>query len=280
VGVDPGQKRWAEGERLVKLYVVYTGEKPPSLPEELLIPIESPPQNYSELWVHKKIWKEQPADAVGIFHCRRYLDFSRPILEPPFPEKRPLPYRICRSPKEIVWTKEKTETLLQKFDVIAPIAERTGLTVRERFGRYPNHRLQDLDLACRILLKQRPDFAHAAEHYLSGDREYYGNLFFMRWSFFDRYCQILFPVLEEFEAQAKSPPPRAPGYLGERIFGIYFTWLQSQPQVRCGEVPRVHFWEYDDKNHHFHRAMLINQFLPPGSNRRCWMKLHFDHLRR
>lgn len=252
--------------------MVYTEDKPELSPGCLLTPFKSPIQNYSELWAHKKIWEGHIADAVGIFHYRRYLDLSKPVLEFPLSSKRPIPYKIHQKPDINVYSKEKLELLMRNFDVIAPTAEWTGIPVYERFGQYSVHRKEDLKLVCDILLDLYPEFSDAAKQYLSGKIEYYGNLFLMRWKFFDQYCQILFKVLEHFEEQAQEPPPRTPGYLGERIFGIYFTWLQTQPNVHCGEVPRVHFWGYDDATHHFRRNMIINQMLPPGSVRRYWAK--------
>jgi len=261
---------------MVTLYVAYTGN-PPALPPDCgLIPFESPRQDLSELWLHKKIWQEHSAEAVGIFHLRRYLDLDKPVLPVPSAGKPPLPYRIRKEPDTSAYTREKLDILMHHFDVIAPTAERTGIPVYQRFGQSDFQRSKDLALACRILLTHHPELAEAAFQYLSGNVEYYGNLFLMRWNIFDQYCQLLFDVLDQFEARAVSPPPRTAGYLGERIFGIYFTWLQAQPGVRCGEVPRVHFWTYDDDIHHLRRNIPINWLLPPGSARRCWLRRHLS----
>ncbi len=260
---------------MIKLFVAYTGVPPVILKTSSLMPIESPKQNYSELWVHKKIWREEKCDAVGIFHSRRYLDLSRPVVSFSSSDKRPLPYRIKKEPDFCAYTQDRLEALMRRFDVIAPVAERTGISVLERFGRYPAHRKEDLELACKILLTLRPDLADAAKLYLSQDFEYYGNLFLMKWDYFDAYCRLLFEVLEQFEKEAIAPPSRTPGYLGERIFGIYFTWLQTQKNIRCGEAARVHFWGYDDATHHLKRDRIINFFLPPSSRRRIWVKKIF-----
>ena len=68
----------------------------------------------------------------------------------------------------------------------------------------------------------------------------------MRKEYFEPYMQWLFPLLEEFEQVKASSSygkdqARMAGYLAERLFGVYYTWLKQKGGVRCCELPYVIF---------------------------------------
>ena len=161
--------------------------------------------------------------------------------------------------------------LLSDIDVLAPVWEYTGISVWERYGMYPFQRLDDLKLVKEIILEKYPAYEDAMNTYLNGLGEYYGNLYVMRWKYFDQYCQWLFSILECFDEKVNDPLPRTAGYLAERLFGIWFTYQKQQGLV-CAELPRVHFSMYDDKTHHLSRQRMINLFLCPGSKWRSIVK--------
>lgn len=225
-------------------------------------------ENYCELRAQYWVWKNTTLsddDYVGFFHYRRYLDFSRGKALPLPLRKRPLPYRIVRWPQAEQYTSEHVADCIQDFDVIAPFWEYTGISVWQRYSQSERQHNGDLQLIYRILQEKYPQFIPAADTYRSGKGEYYGNMFLMRWPLFRDYCNWLFEILEEFDRRAIFPLPRTNGFLGERLFGVYFTWLQEQPGVRAGELPRLHFSAYDDSEHTFMKDRVINFLLPPGS---------------
>lgn len=261
------------------LYIVHHKDvKIPVMP--CMIPIRSDradgeniatKENYCELRAQYWVWKNtelSDGDYIGFFHYRRYLDFSKgkalslPIV------KRPLPYRISRFSVKKTYAEENIADCVEGFDVIAPVWEYTGISVWQRYSQSPKQRREDLQLVYDILQEKYPQFISAADTYLSGKGEYYGNIFLMRWPLFQDYCAWLFNILGEFERQVVFPIPRTNGFLGERLFGIYFTWLQLQPNVCVGELPRLHFSGYDDAEHRFTCKQIINIFFPPGSQRR------------
>lgn len=232
-------------------------------------------KNYCELRAHYWVWKNAHLtdnDYVGFFHYRRYLDFSRgKALALPV-QKRPLPYRIVRWPQAEQYISKQVSDCVEGFDAIASIWEYTGISPWKRYPQSVAQHIEDLQLIYQILKKEYPEFSSAADTYLSGKGEYYGNMFLMRWPLFQNYCTWLFSILGEFDSQVVFPMPRTNGFLGERLFGIYFTWLQSQPNVRCGELPRLHFSGYDDAQHRFTFKRVINTFIPPGSYQRSFVR--------
>lgn len=233
-------------------------------------------EDYCELRAHYWVWKNTTGpdeDYIGFFHYRRYLDFEGgEVVELPSKE-RPVAYRIAERPKENIGVLAEK---LRELDVIAPTWEYTGISVFERYGRFLNQRTHDLEMIMEIIHEKYPAYIQAAEDYLHGKGEYYGNIFIMRRRIFQDYCTWLFSILGEFDRRITDAPQFADGHLGERLFGIYFTWLSRQKEIRCGEVPRVHYWIYDDKEHHYKNERWLNLLLPPGSQLRSFVRrLHY-----
>ena len=219
-------------------------------------------ENYSELRAHYWVWKNEPdeTDTVGFFQFRRYLDFLSTDTKKP--------YTIRKFPKAADYT--YSQNTAEGLDVIAPLPEYTGKTVWDRYGLY--HRVDDLRLVYDIIGKKYPEHLTPADLYLNGKFEYYGNLYIMRREVFNDYYSWLFSILTEFDSLSKSIAPRTQGYIAERLFGVWFT-KQKEDGIRTWkEVPRVHFWGYDDENHNLRCDKLVNFFLPPGSKRRIWVK--------
>ncbi|TGJ75992.1 hypothetical protein CAGA_19680 [Caproiciproducens galactitolivorans] len=229
-------------------------------------------EDYCELRAQYYVWKNQKSDYAGFFHYRRYLELTEDKLVQLPNGKRPVPYRIQRFPQQKQYIEEKIRSIIPRFDAIAPVREYTGVSVWKRYAASLGQRGDDLKLVYDIIREKYPDYLSAADEYLNGKGEYYGNIFIMKWRCFDDYCQWLFSILEEFDNRVQNPLPRTDGYLGERLFGIYFTWLCRQPGIRCAELPRIHFYGYDDTNHAFLRAKFVNFFLPPGSQGRAMLR--------
>lgn len=227
--------------------------------------------DYCELRAQYRVWKNvtfPSEDYVGFFHYRRYLDFSRQVFDCLSSEKRPVPYRLRRRPPQAEYAEEIIKEAIEGFDVIAPVFEYTGISVWERFRQRHSPCIEDLKLAYWVIREKYPEFLLSADRYLNGFGEYYGNIFVMRRALFDDYCTWLFDVLECVDSASKSNYPRKDGYLGERLFGIYFTWLQTRSNIRCGECPRLHFSCYDGISPRFLSMRMINAVFPPGSRRR------------
>lgn len=221
--------------------------------------------NYCELRTQYYVWKNCTPDYVGFFQFRRYLDTSKEVCRVNT-SKKPRPYVIKKKPNVQGMFLDRILDFKEKYDVIAPIPEYIGISVYERYAVSKGHRKEDLDMIINILLSKYPHFSDAVKVYLNGFYEYYGNIFFMKKNIYNEYCSWLFDILFNFDEQVINVLPKTNGYLGERLFGIYFTYLKLKKNLFLGELPRVHFYCYDDINHNLKRQKIINNFLPPGSN--------------
>ena len=168
--------------------------------------------------------------------------------------------------------------VVEKYDVLTVLPERMDVTVRQQFCQF--HNRADLERMVRILKKRRPEYAAACDRYMDSKYIYFCNMYIMRREYFQAYMEWLFPLLEEFEAGkgfhgCGAGQARITGYLAERLFGVYYTWLREQGEARCCElqyvifhsnVRRFQLWEngpqiaVDMKK--------INRLIPPGSLRR------------
>lgn len=226
-------------------------------------------RSYCELTAQYWVWKNYPVGMVGFFHYRRYLSFI----------KAKYPYFLAKEPtveKLEQWGYEEKAiwTLVHTYDVILPRAEETHCSVQAYYAQARWHRKEDLKQIETILKKITPEFYPAAQQYLNGTRQYFGNIFLMKWPIFESYCTWLFSILEEFDKRndlfsREGQAARVDGYLGERLLGIYCTWLRENPAIHIAEFPRVQFegsWWKRTKRY------WLNIALPPESRRRAMVK--------
>lgn len=222
-------------------------------------------RSYCELTGQYWAWKNVEADYYGFFHYRRYL----------YPEQTAKrPYRIEADPSQKTLDKLRFfdfEALIPQYDLILPKGEDMHVPVREHYANAPFHHGGDLDLVQKILLERYPSCGRAAETYLRGSVNYFGNIFIMRKQVFQDYCSWLFPILEEFDRRAdignyNRQEKRVDGYLAERLLGIYAFGCHA---LRILELPKVHFIENAKERI---KRQTINFFLPPGSVRRSQIK--------
>lgn len=245
-------------------------------------------RSYCELTVQYFAWKNLDADYYGFFHYCRYMDFSREY--PPGgtrdwkSRKRPVPY---------VWTggrqgnlsgavldEAQIRAVAEKYDVITVLGEYMDVTVYEQFCQF--HDRKDLDRMIRILKERRPGYAAACDAYMGSKYIYFCNMYIMKREYFTGYMEWLFPLLEEFEegkdfSGCTGKQLRITGYLAERLFGVYYTWLIQQGKAKCCELQyrifgkgpagrRFRLWKGGPE---FVLDMVkVNRMLPAGSLRR------------
>ena len=222
---------------------------------------------YCELTAQYWVWKNCRVDYCGFFHYRRYL-------YPGLGDKAP--YRVEALPTGELLDKlgfARFSQLVGDYDLVAPRGEDMRRSVRAHYAGARHHRGADLALVEEIVRERTPEYAGAMDAYLAQSVCYFGNIYIMAWPVFERYCQWLFPVLEEFDRRAdwtgRSPQElRADGYLAERLFGVFYTKLKAEG-ARTLELPRVDFIPGSGARR---KRKLLNALLPPGSRRRAWVK--------
>ena len=208
-------------------------------------------QSYCELTGQYWAWKNAMADYFGFLHYRRYFNFSAveyPIHHEPFI----FGDVVFDSNDEatldsIGFSEEQMRDCICSHDFIAPepIATPDGFKVYNQYRLSAGHHIEDFDFVLDVIRCQYPEIWPSAEKYLNQDRLYVCNMFVMRRDMFEDYSQFLFDILAQHDrfcdvSHYTSVARRVDGYLGERLCGIYLTYLYDQGYVGCN-LQRVYF---------------------------------------
>jgi lipopolysaccharide biosynthesis glycosyltransferase len=186
------------------------------------------------------------SDYIGFFHYRRYLCLSAPAKEI---STKPQGHRILPGfyfdfDRDMGFNAESAQRFIAGFDIIVPSfwdVKRSGFRNNlHQYGCSPYHQEKDLDLALQVMLKKFPDYSHAVEAFKKGHLLLTGNMFIMRADLFRQYAKWIFEVLAATSTMltldGRCPQSkRAPGYLSERLFTIWFLHHQTQLKVRYAE---------------------------------------------
>ncbi len=225
-------------------------------------------REYCELTAHYFAWKNITAEYYGFCHYRRFFCADESVKRPYLALGAPPDSRLLGD--EAGWRK-----LIHEYDIIAPRNEDMGLTAREHYCTSKFHYAEDLELFLEILTKKAPQLTNAAERYLSQSRQYFCNMFIMDKERFFGYCEILFPVLEEFDRRkdlhGDFQSDRTDGYLGEIFTGIYLNYCRESGAA-IKELTRLDIWCSAKKR-------ISCALLPPESKRRFLAKRLVKKLR-
>lgn len=171
--------------------------------------------NYCELTGLYWAWKNIQCDYIGLCHYRRY-----------FAQKSG---GSVEAKKAAILGKADYEKLLSKYDVILPKKRNYYVeTVRSQYEHAHNKR--DLDETERIVAELYPEYSEAFTKVMGSTKLHIYNMFAMKKSLFDEYCQWLFSILFELEKRVdisdyNQYEARVFGFLSERLFSV---WLEKK----------------------------------------------------
>ena len=193
-------------------------------------------RSYCELTAQYWAWKHLDADYYGFMHYRRYFNFSDttyPIHHEPFIFGDVV---FDRNDDEtlsrIGFEEERMREVITAHDFIAPepIATPDSSNVYDQYRESVGHHIEDLDTVLAVIKARYPEIWPSAQRYLAQDRLYVCNMFVMRKDLFRAYSEWLFDILSAHERLSNDyryslVGRRVSGYLGERLCGIYLTYL-------------------------------------------------------
>lgn len=209
---------------------------------------------YCELTAQYWAWKNLDADYYGFMHYRRYFDFGNDVSKKKSNHGPELPYLNSTAIEKLHLSDSELETLVGQYDVISAklevVEKSDSCTVYKQYDS--NHKIEDLDLALDIISEKYPEFKAAADKYLGGHKLYCANMYIMKKQLFFDYCEWLFDILVEYEKRGEYDDYslyqyRVCGFLAERLWGVYLTWLKENKKLRVLEVP-ICFFENTEEN--------------------------------
>lgn len=180
---------------------------------------------YCELTGVYWAWKNLKADYIGLSHYRRYFT-ARPFFS-----------RIGRDKKSCVLTSAEVAGILRDYDVILP--KKRNYYIETNQSHYCHaHNSEDLLKAGQIVREMYPDYAQAYDRVMNSTGAHMFNMFMMKRSCFDSYCQWVFSILKELEKQVDvsgyNPyEARVFGYISELLLDV---WIEKN-HIRYYELP-------------------------------------------
>ena len=168
-------------------------------------------KNFCELTALYWAWKNnffENYDYVGMVHYRRFFkgqgvtSFAGKIL-----------------------TSAEINTIFQEYDVILP--KRRNYWVESIYSHYKNaHNIADLESAKSILHLNFPDYISDFNKVMQGKKLHLYNMFVLRKSDFENYCNWLFTILFELEKKLDitsydNYQQRVFGFIAERLFNVW-----------------------------------------------------------
>lgn len=214
---------------------------------------------YCELTAQYWAWKNAEADYYGFFHYRRYMSFSDEKFEENNFSDVPIKYLDDSVYKKLCLDEETMSRKIMQYDVIATTAvelKKLNRTLKSNYYQYeitPYQYAEDLDVMLDIIKEKYPEMYQSAYEYLHNSTiGYYCNMFIMKKELFKEYSEWLFTILEEHEKRRDYSNYdidgyRVSGYLGERLFGIYYDFLKKQGKYKCCELQRTLFSNVDKR---------------------------------
>ncbi len=208
-------------------------------------------RTYCELTAQYWAWKNVQADYYGFMHYRRYFSFNPQRL--PEDSFGNVTFRRLDddAAEKLCLNDAQIEAMVQGYDVlsVAPqdVREMDGSkSVYEHYKKSPYHRISDLDTVCDVISRKYPDYKQAAERYLNGTTGYFCNMYILSQKIFNEYCAWMFDILAEHErltdlSDYDINEYRVSGFLSERLWGIFYTKLKEDKQLKCRELQKSFF---------------------------------------
>jgi len=204
--------------------------------------------NYCELTGLYWAWKNLNCEYIGLCHYRRY--FGRKNF-----------FDGVEEVKHKVFQRADYENLLQENDVILPFQRRYYIeTVRSQYEHA--HSARDLEQIEQIITTKFPDYLRPFRAVMNRRRLHLWNMFVMKKSLADSYCEWLFDILFTYEKwmdenNLTDQKFRLFGFISERLLDV---WLFDK-NLKIVEVDAIMLEKVDwfKKGTDFLRRKFFNK---------------------
>lgn len=237
-------------------------------------------KSYCELTTQYWAWKNVKADYYGFFHYRRFFSFSNEELPESAWGSVEYDFLTDREIEALHLNEEDMRKKINGIDfMIAKGVDVTKMPVYSKsvYNQYEQAgdlHIKDYDCMLQIINEKYPFLNKAAQSYTNGTKLYSCNMFIMKDELFKEYSEILFNILEEFEKRTdmslySREGYRTTGHLGERILGIYYTYIKSLNKYKTSEqqVALIHDVSVQEEHKYIQDAVPVvlaadNNYVP------------------
>lgn len=158
--------------------------------------------NYCELTGLYWMWKESPADIIGLCHYRRYLKGKNgKLIE-----------------------KEEILNYLDEYDIILP--KKSDLIKGSYIETYKEHYLlKGLNITREVISEICSEYLETFDKLINQKSFYNYNMFIGPKEWINEYCEWVFPILEGVENKIDvNKYPRVFGLISEAIFNVWIEY--------------------------------------------------------
>ena len=227
-------------------------------------------KSFCELTVQYWAWKNIKADYYGLCHYRRYLSFASEHFGTSLAEHN----NGCVAEKFVSdlatiekhgLSEDNMRNQIRKYDLIImePI-KLTGITNYDAMRNSSDyHNIDDVDYFMDVIKRKYPKMIKAVEQYMrKGNDCWLYNCWIMNNELFQMYSEWLFDVLSDVEKHVDSTYYsqqmfRTPGTIGERLFGVFVTYIEMQKKYKVHRQQLI-FFEDTRKTELIHPFSMTN----------------------
>lgn len=202
-------------------------------------------KSYCELTTQYWAWKNQEADYYGFCHYRRIFSFNDEKLDEDGWGTIPLNYLNKESLHKLKFDETHIRNAVESYDFIIAKGIDVKLlkakSIENHYKKADELNYQDFEIMMDIIREKYPFLYNCAQAYVKGNVFYPCNMFIMTKELFNQYSEVLFGILGEFQNRWDSSgysvqALRTIGHLGERIAGIYYTYIKSLKIYKTKEL--------------------------------------------
>lgn len=207
--------------------------------------ISSSNKRYCELTTQYWAWKNQNADYYGFCHYRRLFSFNEEKLRENGWGTISFSHLTQKNLEILKFDENHIRNVVEKNDFVIAAGINVKLlkakTVADHYKKADHLNYKDFEMMMNIIKEKHPYLYESAINYANGTIFYPCNMFIMQKDLFFKYSDILFNILNEFEKRCDMSEysvqgMRTTGHLGERIAGIYYTYIKSLNQYKTKEL--------------------------------------------
>ncbi len=194
-------------------------------------------------------WKNCDNDYYGFMQYRRFLSFNTEMLKEDLHE-----YPIDTN-DEAAFKRMKLSDpafmrdYIERYDVITCnyLQYPREYSLYQQYYEVPYAHEKDIKLLIEIIQEMYPEYMPAVrESLFANGKGYFANLFIMRKELFREYCAWAFDILFEFDRRMdytgyNFTERRAPGFMGERLLGIFYAYLKMTSDCKFGMLQKCIF---------------------------------------
>ncbi len=178
--------------------------------------------SYNELtslyWAWKNYDKLDNPDYIGLMHYRRHFVFKEGEIKVYSINEMDSPHYF----DYLSYSPEKLLGLMKECDFACHLGKVDGI-----YKHYlANHRMEDMELALKILNEKYPEYSDVAKEYMKEDIGNFCNMFIFPKEMFFEYCEYIFSILEEFSRRTDISEKRF--FISERLTGIFIFFKIKQ----------------------------------------------------